>query len=338
MKHTVIASLYPDSGKTSIITGLVSRVRNSGYIKPFGDRLHYQDKHLWDYDAELMAAVLKSEIMPETMSIGFDHSKIRFEYNQDELSESLNTLIASLGDKEQVYIEAGKDLSVGMSVHVDAISLCRSCEADLIVVLAGESDQIVDDISFIRDYVDGTGVTLKGIIVNKIHQRDRFLEMRETDIASLGVPILGVIPYSPLLNQPKMETVSELLSARVVAGGSGLNRRVNHVFVGAMSGDSVIRMHTFRSSDKLIITSGDRSDMILAAIETNSAGIIITNNILPPPNVIAKASSAKIPLIQVPGDTYETAKQVEHMVAITRPDEIDKIELLGNLVREYITI
>ena len=54
-----------------------------------------------------------------------------------------------------------------------------------------------------------------------------------------------------------------------------------------MTGDAATRLEKFKNKNKFIITSGDRSDMILAAIETHCVGIILTNNILPQPNIIA---------------------------------------------------
>ena len=40
----------------------------------------------------------------------------------------------------------------------------------------------------------------------------------------------------------------------------GLNRLAKHIFVGAMSADAPMRPPLFQKEDKLIITSGDRSN------------------------------------------------------------------------------
>jgi len=56
---------------------------------------------------------------------------------------------------------------------------------------------------------------------------------------------------------------------------------------------------------------GDRTDMILASLESDTSGIILTNNILPLRTLSAKPPSGNIPLLMVFSDTYQTAKQIE---------------------------
>jgi BioD-like phosphotransacetylase family protein len=88
----------------------------------------------------------------------------------------------------------------------------------------------------------------------------------------------------------------------------------------------------------LTITSGDRTDMILAALESNSVGIILTNNILPPPNIISKASERDIPLLLVSTDTYEVAKQIDNLQPLLTKDDTNKIDQLVQLVKEHVNI
>jgi len=84
-------------------------------------------------------------------------------------------------------------------------------------------------------------------------------------------------------------------------------------FVGAMSGDAPPALPLFRIQNKLAITGGDRSDMIVAALESSTSGIVLTNNIIPPQNIIAKAADKNVPLLLVPYDTFRTAKQIDDM-------------------------
>ena len=52
------------------------------------------------------------------------------------------------------------------------------------------------------------------------------------------------------------------------------------------------------SDDGLVITSGDRSDMLLASFEDKcTSAVVLTNNNLPPPNLLAKADEKKIPVL-----------------------------------------
>ena len=75
MNKYVITSMHASAGKTSLIIGLAKALGgNVGYIKPFGERLIYHKKRLWDYDAALIANIFQMDDDPEEMSIGFHHA------------------------------------------------------------------------------------------------------------------------------------------------------------------------------------------------------------------------------------------------------------------------
>jgi BioD-like phosphotransacetylase family protein len=150
--------------------------------------------------------------------------------------------------------------------------------------------------------------------------------------------VLGVIPHRAELTTLEIGHLAENLFAKVIAGEGGLRRVVKQIFIGAMSAQAAMRHPGFAQENKLIITSGDRSDMILAALESNTSGVVLTNNIVPPANIISLASERNIPLLLVPYDTYETAKRIEAIEPLLTKDATDKIALLEQLVREHIDL
>jgi hypothetical protein len=135
-----------------------------------------------------------------------------------------------------------------------------------------------------------------------------------------------------------MDYLAEKLQARVIAGEGGLKRRVKHIFVGSMSGDAAVGYPQFKQENKLAITSGDRSDYIVAALASNTSGIILTNNVIPPQNLISRASDLNIPLLLVPFNTYETAKQVDDAVPLLTKDDSEHIQLLKKLVEKNVDL
>ena len=93
MKHFVVTSLRKDAGKTSVIIGLAKLIKGQiGYLKPFGDRLLYRKKRLWDYDSAVISKIFNIEESPEGMSMGFDHSKLRYIYDADTAKEILSNI------------------------------------------------------------------------------------------------------------------------------------------------------------------------------------------------------------------------------------------------------
>lgn len=99
-------------------------------------------------------------------------------------------------------------------------------------------------------------------------------------------------------------------------------------------------MHSplFSREKKLIITSGDREDMILAALETDSAGVIITHNIVPNSHIIARAAKEGIPLLLVPYDTIQASRELDRIEPLLTKDDERKKTLLVDLVKRYVDL
>ena len=339
MEKVIVASMRESAGKTGVILGLSKALgKKIGYLKPFGDRLLYRKKRLWDYDAALITDIFGLKEDPEEMSIGFDSSKLRYMYDTESIEMKLQDVISDIEEKDVVFIEAGKDIGYGISVHLDAFSLAQYIQGKLLIVISGDDDRILDDITFLKKYLHINDINFSGVIINKVHDVQDFKNVHLPRIASMGIKVAGVIPYCDKLTHFSVDYLAERLLAKVLTGKGGLTNIVKNIVVGAMSTSTALRYPPFLKENKLIITGGDRTDMILASLETHAAGIILTGNILPPQNIISKASESNTPLLMVPSDTYQTAKQIDNLEPLLTKDDAEKIALWGRLVQEHVNI
>ncbi len=338
MDTIIIASLKDGVGKTSMIVGLGKALKKDfGYLKPFGERVLYRKKRLLDYDSALIKNLFDLDEDPEDMSIGFDHSKLRYMYNESTIIQKLEEMKDSIDPKKELLIiEAGKDMMYGSSVNLDAFSICRYTKGSLIFVISGDDDSIIDDLTFIKDHLNMPGVNFNGVIINKVKDVEDFMDIYSEKIENLGIKVIGVIPFQKDLTYLSIGYISDFLFAKVLAGEENFSNKVKEIYIGAMSGDAALKNPLFSKENKLIITSGDREDMCLAAIESETAGIILTNNILPSSNIIGQAEKNGIPLLLVPGDTFHTAKQVDDMEHLITKDDSEKVDLLERLITENI--
>lgn len=338
MDKLIIASIRPSSGKTNMTVGLMrASGKKFGYIKPFGERVLYRKKRLLDYDSALIKNIFELDENPEEMSIGFDHSKLRYMYTEETVKEKLLEMEKNLeGDKELLVIEGGKDLTYGASVSLDPFSVAKYLGAKLVIVISGDDDSILDYLSFVKKYVRVNDVDIHGIIINKVKDLDDFRETYMDQIEEMGMDILGIVPFERDLTYLSVEYITDTLFAKVLAGEKGLNKKVKNIFVGAMSADQAVRSPLFAKEGKLIITGGDRSDMIIGALESDTAAVVLTNNVLPPSNVISLAEEKGIPLLMVPTDTFRTAKQIDDMERLLTKNEKEKIDLLEKIVSENV--
>jgi hypothetical protein len=310
-----------------------------GYLKPFGDRLIYNKKRLWDYDSALIATTFALSENPEDMSLGFDHSKLRYMYDENITREKVCELAANMSHgKDLLFIEGGRDLAYGISVYLDAVSLARYTGGNLVIIISGDENTVFDDITYIKKIMDLGGVTFKGIIINKVQNMEDFKDTYLPQIQKIGVPVLGVIPFQKDLTYFSVSYLSERLFAKVVTGEDHLNRTVKNIFIGAMSVNAALQQPLLKKEGILMITGGDRTDMILVALDYQAAGIILTNNVLPPSHIVSKATERKVPLLLVPYDTYETARRIDSMEPLMTREDKHKIELLGTLIKENVDV
>lgn len=339
MKTLIIGSVCEDAGKTSLIVGLARILgKKFGYLKPFGDRLIYRKKRLWDYDSALLTNIFGLEQSSEDMTIGFEHAKLRYMYDEANTRSKLLEMVRNLGDDNQIlFVEGGKDLTYGTSVRLDTLSLARYLGGKLIIVASGDEGTILDDVTFLKKYVNLSDMEFT-LVINKVNNIDDYANTHLQDIKEMGIKVAGIIPFQKDLTYVNVSYIAERLQARVISGEGGLTNKVKHVFVGAMSGDAAVRLPLFKIENKLAITSGDRSDMIVAALESSTAGIVLTNNVIPAQNIIAKAAEKNIPLLLVPYDTFQTAKRVDDMPTLLTRDDTERIDLLEKLIKEHIDI
>jgi uncharacterized protein len=340
MDRYVVTSLRQGAGKTSVIIGIARTLnRKIGYIKPFGERFLYRKKRLWDYDAALITNIFGLEDHPEEMSIGFHHSKLLYMLNEETTREKLQELLLSAGDgKEIFFAECGRDITYGASVHLDALSLARELNAELIVVASGDEDAILDDVIFFKKHIQLGEVHCKGIVINKVANAADFCNTRLPKIREQGIDVLGVIPYCRELSYFSVSYLADRLFAKIITGEENLNQTVRNIFIGSMSVGAALINPLFQEAGKVVITSGDRCDMIAAALESRSTALILTNNIFPPPDLIAKASGMGIPLLLVSAETYEIAKQIDGMESLPTKDDLDKIALIEQMVRSNLNL
>jgi BioD-like phosphotransacetylase family protein len=340
MYKLVVTSMRQGAGKTSVIIGLAKALnKKAGYMKPFGERLIYRKKKLWDYDAALIASIFEMEESGENMSIGFHPAKLLSMLDEEMTKQKLFELMSRAGNKKDiVFIEAGKDITYGSSVYLDALSLTQYLDAGLLVVASGNEDTIFDDITFLKKRVQMEKITLRGIIINKVANINEFNEIYLPRIKQLGVDLLGVIPYYKELPFFSVNYLAERLFAKIIAGENNLNGIVENVFIGSVSASAVSKDPLFQTKNKIVITSGDRSDMIVAALDSRSTAVVLTNNILPQSNIIAKAEKMCIPLLLVSLDSYETAKQIDALEALPTKDDKEKIALIEKMISDHVDI
>jgi uncharacterized protein len=340
MDRLVVTSMRQGAGKTSVIIGLARAFnKKTGYMKPFGERVIYKKKQLWDYDAALIANIFGMDVHGESMSIGFHPLKLMSMLDEAMTKERLHELMNDIGDKKDiVFVEAGKDITYGSSIYLDAVSMAKYLDANLLVVASGSEDTIFDDITFLKKRVQMENITLAGVIINKVANVGEFNDVYLPRIIKMDVNVLGIIPYYKELSFFSVRYLADKLFAKIIAGENNLEGIIENIFIGSASVTAAGKEPEFQAKNKIVITSGDRSDMIVAALESGSAAVVLTNNVLPQANIIAKAEQMNIPLLLVPFDVFSTAKKIDDMEALPTKEDKGKLSLVEKMIKDHVDI
>ncbi|MBW1887989.1 MAG: phosphate acetyltransferase [Deltaproteobacteria bacterium] len=143
--------------------------------------------------------------------------------------------------------------------------------------------------------------------------------------------LVYTIPDDHSLGNPTVGEIVEILNAEVLYGREQLNRHVHSFTVAAM------HLRNFLKRIKhgtLIITPGDRADVIVACLAAvssmsmpNISGIMLTGGLKPeePVSQLIEGFSGIVPIISVEDDTFPTARMVDNVHAIISPENTRKI-------------
>jgi len=143
--------------------------------------------------------------------------------------------------------------------------------------------------------------------------------------------LVYTIPDEHSLGNPTVGEIVKILNAEVLYGKEQLNRHVHSFTVAAMQ----LRNFLKRIKDgTLIITPGDRADVIVACLAAvssmsmpNISGIMLTGGLKPEEPVckLIEGFSGMVPIISVEDDTFPSARMVDNVHAIISPDNTRKI-------------
>ena len=321
MKNIYLASVGTRSGKSVLSLGLAMNYPGKvGFYKPFRESLFKVDEEMMDQDALLMAEVLGLEEGKKLSPFTYD---VFEPVSLESITERYNDLCEG---KQFMIIEGSREPANGYPHGISHTDLAKAFDAPMIVVCTTAS-QSIDTVFVMRDLCERKGVEMRGVIINKATNcpERKFLQDR-------GIKVLGEIPMMPELRTFKVSEISEKMDAKIVAGGKGLGNPVETMLVGAMSIQSAIR-YLRRAKRKALITGGDRTEILLAALSTDTSCVIVTGGIKPSPTVISRADEIGVPILMTNSDTLEVTDIVEHLIARVDPKDKQKIDLIKDNVR-----
>jgi len=112
---------------------------------------------------------------------------------------------------------------------------------------------------------------------------------------------------------------------------------VESFMLGAMGHELALRF--FRTkTDKAVITGGDRADIQLAALETDTRCLILTGNFSPSTIVVGRAEELGVPIVLVKYDTLTTVEKLNEILGHSGFHEFKKLDKIMQITRDFINL
>lgn len=351
-KSIFIATTEPYSGKSLVALGIVNmllgKTKRIGYFKPIinVDPISGKDVHI-----QMIIHYFDLDINYDD-TYAYTKSQALHEMENEGHGSMMNTIIRKFKKIEEQYdftvIEGSDFVGEGTVFEFELnLAIAKNLGEPVIIVSSGEGKTIAEIVSAVLNVLrsfHSREVQVLAIVVNKVkvEQADDVRRLLTQQLA--GGTILAVIPENKALASPTMKEIHENLGGRLIIGEQNMSNHVDNFVTGAMN---VPNFLNHIKENVVIITPGDRGDMIIAALQANLstsypkiAGIVLTAGYEPEEPImrLLKGLQTVIPIILVTDGTFETSTKIGAIKSRITADDTKKIQLAISIFERNVDV
>ena len=348
-----IAATRQNDGKTTTSLGLIAALQQHfprvGYIKPVGQRFVEIEEQKIDEDSVLMDAVYHLDcplvdMSPIAVEPDFTRKYLLAANNEALVRKIQKAFDRVCWEKDFVLCEGSGHAGVGSVFDLSNAQVAKILGAKVIIVSQGGIGKPIDEVALNQALFEKEGVEIIGVILNKVLDAkvDYVADFARRGLKRKGLDLLGVLPYEQILCNPSVDLIREELCAEPLNAAPMLQALVGDVIVGAMSAQNAMK---FFRPGVLLITPGDREDIVLAACTAidaqcteKMAGIVLTGGLRPPESILKIIRTMPIPVLLAQADSYQVASKVNNLTVKTRPNDAEKISLIRDIVAKHVNL
>ncbi|MFB7497066.1 phosphate acetyltransferase [Streptomyces sp. NPDC056161] len=324
-------------GVMELLTRQVDRV---GVFRPL---VHHRPDRLF----ELLRARYRLAQDPATV-YGMDYhdaSVLQAERGTDDLVSALVDRFHLVARDYDVVLVLGTDFADTQLPDELSLNarLANEFGASVIPVVGGRGQSAesvpAETRNAFRAYA-GLGCDVQAMVANRVAGEDRD-EIAERLTGRLPVPCF-VLPDEPALAAPTVAQIGRALDAEVLLGDeTGLSRdALGFVFGGAMLPNLLAAL----TPGALVVTPGDRADLVVGSLAAHSAGtppiagVLLTLDERPPEGVLTLAArlAPGTPVLSVAGNSFPTAERLFSLEGKLSADTPRKAETALGLFERYV--
>jgi phosphate acetyltransferase len=343
-----LAPMAQDVGLTSMALGLVRALQRDGikvgFVKPIAQP---ETGRRVDLSTHFARAVCHIE-PPEPIPFGRAEELVRTGQLSTLMEDVVNMVDSARAGHDVVIIEGlipDADLQIAAQLNAE---MARSLSANLIPVLSAahrDAYALVEGIALAERQLTNTGSQpLAGILVNKLPPGPAGLRIKD-DLTRLDnrVPLLGTVPFEARLNAPRLIDLVNALGLKVERAGNVTRNRVQEIVVVARAVEHMIER---LRPGALVVTPGDRNDIILATALASLRGVPLAGLLLTCGQPLSQAIASLIPTSQLGGltilsteeDTFATSARLASLTYHVSADDAERMEQVIDFVAENLNI
>ena len=335
-------------GLTAISLGLVRALERSGlkvgFCKPIAQNQAGDNGP--ERSSELIART-HAITPPKSLALS-EVERMLGDGQLDELLEQVVHLCQQASvDKDVLVVEgmvANRQASYAAEINTQ---LAQGLDAEVILVATpdGESfKELTDRIDIQAQQFGGCEhPKVQGVIFNKVREAN-FAEQLKSQVPLFqneNFRLLGCIPWSDELNAPRTSDVAQLLDAQILNAGDIQQRRVQKILLFARAVHNSVEL---LKPGVLVVTPGDRDDIILAACLAAMngvplAGLLLSGNFAPDPRILELCRGALqsgLPVLTVNTGSYDTAHNLQQISREIPLDDLERAENVTDFVAGHL--
>lgn len=339
-KGIYVATIEPNSGKSIVVLGLMrmllGKIAKVGYFRPIIDDLPKDEK-----DNHISTVLDYFEIKCDYEdAYGYTRNEVLELYNQGKAGDVIDEIIRKYKHLEEQFdfiLVEGTDFShENSSLELD-INFLVSKNLGLPVIIVSQGDQksvkeIVNNIQLAHDTFKEE-VDVLSIMANKVDESVIDALRNALNQRVRSKTDIYVIPKIQSLASPTIKEIAKSLNAKVLFGKDMINNQCDYYSVGAMQLRNYL---THLKENSLVITPGDRADLILGALQANISknypkisGIVLTGGLIPEEPILQliEGLSSVVPIISTKGGTFSVTNQIGKIRPKIYAENIEKIEI-----------
>ena len=338
-KGIYVATIEPNSGKSVVVLGLMrmllGKTAKVGYFRPI-----IEDTKAGEMDNHINTVVSYFEIdINYKKTFAFTRSEVLDLYNKGKSGNVIDEIIKKykyLEERFDFILVEGTDFShENSSLELDInVLIAKNLGLPSIIVSQGDGkalSEVADNVQLAHDAYKEE-VDVLSIMTNKVNITDvpALKTLLKTRINS-GTNIT-VIPKIKSLASPTIKEISKKLNGTILFGEDMINNQSENFSVGAMQLRNYL---THLKENALVITPGDRADIILGALQANISknypkisGIILTGGLIPEDPILKliEGLSSVVPIISVKDGTFFVTNSIGKIRSRIYAENIEKIE------------